>query len=194
MKNKTIHYLYKITFLLGDHKGCYYLGKHSTNNINDNYIGSGLFCSRYFKKYGKIENETYIKEILSYHLEKYISSAENELIGDKWLNDSFCMNMREGGIGGSLKGELNTNYGKKRSEETKQQISESHKGKKVTLPKNNPLTSKVVLQYNKNGDFIKEWVSLREVERQLNIPSGNITACCKNKVKSAGGFIWKYKL
>jgi hypothetical protein len=104
------------------------------------------------------------------------------------------MNMREGGIGGSLKGELNTNYGKKRSEETKQQISESHKGKKVTLPKNNPLTSKVVLQYNKNGDFIKEWVSLREVERQLNIPSGNITACCKNKVKSAGGFIWKYKL
>ena len=193
MKTEKIHYLYKITFLLGNHKGHYYFGKHSTNNIKDGYTGSGLFCLNYFKKYCKIENESYLKEIISYHLLEDISNAEKLLVGDKWLTDSFCMNMNAGGIGGSLKGELNVNYGKTRSEETKRKISESHKGKKVVIPKDNPLRCKIIIQYDLNGVFIKEWISSMKVQEELKIPRGNITANCKLKNKTAGGFIWKYK-
>lgn len=55
-------------------------------------------------------------------------------------------------------------------------------------------TTKIsVLQYNKNGVFVAEYESLNEASRQTGIPSSNICNCCKGKVKTAGGSIWKYK-
>jgi hypothetical protein len=50
-----------------------------------------------------------------------------------------------------------------------------------------------VLQYSISGDFIKEWDSAINVERDLKIDSSSIARCCKNKVKSAGKYVWKYK-
>lgn len=55
------------------------------------------------------------------------------------------------------------------------------------------LCSKKVLQYDKNGMFIKEWNSMHEIERKLKIFHGSISNCCKNKLKTAGGYVWKYK-
>ena len=52
---------------------------------------------------------------------------------------------------------------------------------------------KSILQYSKFGDFIKEWQSAVEVKRVLDINKSNITQCCKGKLKSSGGFIWRYK-
>jgi hypothetical protein len=52
--------------------------------------------------------------------------------------------------------------------------------------------SKSVIQYDKNMNFISEYLSIRDAERKTNIDRSNITKCCKNKVKSAGGYIWKY--
>jgi group I intron endonuclease len=53
--------------------------------------------------------------------------------------------------------------------------------------------TKSVIQYDKNMNFISEYLSIRDAERKTNINRSNISKCCKNKVKSAGGFIWKYK-
>jgi group I intron endonuclease len=53
-------------------------------------------------------------------------------------------------------------------------------------------TSKAVLQTNLEGTFIQEWKSIREAGETLKINRSNITACCKGKLKSAGGFIWEY--
>lgn len=50
-----------------------------------------------------------------------------------------------------------------------------------------------VLQYDKGNSFIKEWSSFAEIQRELNISGSNACQCAKGKVKSAGGFIWKYK-
>lgn len=50
-----------------------------------------------------------------------------------------------------------------------------------------------ILQFSKDGTFIKEWPSSREAQRQLGIGYSNICACCKGKLKSVGGFIWRYK-
>lgn len=52
--------------------------------------------------------------------------------------------------------------------------------------------SKTILQI-RDGVITKEFVGVREAERQTGIKHQNITACCKGKVKSAGGFQWKYK-
>ncbi len=53
--------------------------------------------------------------------------------------------------------------------------------------------SKVVLQYDLDGNFIKEWYSLGEIARKLNVSNTNIWACCKGKRKKSKGYIWKYK-
>ena len=58
---------------------------------------------------------------------------------------------------------------------------------------NNYSLSKPVLQYSKEGNFIKEWPSMMKVERELGIHNSSISMCCLEKLKSAGGFIWKYK-
>lgn len=57
----------------------------------------------------------------------------------------------------------------------------------------NGICSKKVLQYTKNGDFIREWLSIHEIERQLGFDDGHICACCNGKLKSAYGYSWRYK-
>lgn len=53
--------------------------------------------------------------------------------------------------------------------------------------------SKRVLQYDKKGNLIAEYLSAAEATRQTGINYGNISSCCSEKYKSAGGFVWKYK-
>ena len=53
--------------------------------------------------------------------------------------------------------------------------------------------SKPILQFSKSGEFIKELQSAREAQRKLGIAQQSICACCKDRLKSAGGYIWKYK-
>lgn len=53
--------------------------------------------------------------------------------------------------------------------------------------------AKAVLQCDKQGNFIREWPSTNEVQRQLGFSIGNISRCCLGKRKQAHGFIWRYK-
>ena len=53
--------------------------------------------------------------------------------------------------------------------------------------------SKPVLQYTKDGIFIKEWRSTHDVERNLGFDQGYISSCCNGKFKWAYSFVWKYK-
>ena len=53
--------------------------------------------------------------------------------------------------------------------------------------------SKVVIQYDLNGNVIREWSSTREVHRQTGYSQGNISACCRMERKTAYGFRWCYK-
>ena len=54
--------------------------------------------------------------------------------------------------------------------------------------------SKSVNQYDKEGNFIKKWYSMTEAGRYLKKERAdvNISKCCKYKVKSAYGYIWRY--
>ena len=109
------------------------------------------------------------------------------------------------------------NKGKKRSEEQRQNISNG-KTKNSTINKkyskrktDNIMFTKTrqIAQYDKQGNLIKIWKSIKEASSSLNIPDSSITTCCKywdmncdrkewikkyNKYpnKTAGGFIWKY--
>lgn len=51
---------------------------------------------------------------------------------------------------------------------------------------------KPVLQYTIDGKFVREWKSTAECGRNGFIQS-SISACCRGKLKTYKGFIWKYK-
>lgn len=52
---------------------------------------------------------------------------------------------------------------------------------------------KIVLQYTKDGIFIREWSHAREAAEVLHISKRAIYECCKGRSKTSGGFIWKRK-
>lgn len=118
------------------------------------------------------------------------------------------------------------NVGKKRSEETKRRISEANLGRKVsketrrklsemrkgriitqehrdkiseTNRKNETFKRRKVIQIDKDNNIIKEWTSLKEVERELGINNANLHKCCKHnekkdltKYQTLKGYIWKF--
>ena len=73
---------------------------------------------------------------------------------------------------------------------------------------NNPITRKhnseshigiesknrrVILQYTKKGIFVKRWESFAQIQQETGYLQGNICSCCRGRIKSAYGFIWKYE-
>lgn len=77
-------------------------------------------------------------------------------------------------------GENNPNFGKPMSKEQKQKISEHTKNKKT------------IVQLSLNGDFIKQYPSAKQAERETGVFNGNIIACCKRKKPTMGGYVWRY--
>ena len=53
--------------------------------------------------------------------------------------------------------------------------------------------SKQVLQFTKSGEFVREWKSAMDVQRTIGYFNNSISNCCNGKLKSAYGYIWKYK-
>ena len=82
-------------------------------------------------------------------------------------------------ISEALSGEKAYWYGKHHSEEYRKKISQS-------------MGVNGILQFSKDGDFIAEYSSTHEAERQTGCNQSNICKCCKGKRKSTGGYIWKY--
>jgi hypothetical protein len=52
---------------------------------------------------------------------------------------------------------------------------------------------KQINQYDLEGNIIKEWLSIKQASKELNINRFAISNCLNNKQKTSGGFIWKYK-
>ena len=129
---------------------------------------------------GKFENK---KDALNYEafLIAMLGSIENGYNTSAYYSHS-CKHTEESKnkISEALTGENNPNFGKHRSEETKSKISKS-KGVYG------------ILQFSKDGELVAEYTSAREAERQTGYNHGNICKCCKGKLKSCDGFIWRYK-
>ena len=70
----------------------------------------------------------------------------------------------------------NTNYGTR--------------NKRIGKSNTNGKRSKPVLQYTLDGKFVREWESYRECKRN---GFNHVSECCRGKLKSCGGFIWRYK-
>lgn len=73
------------------------------------------------------------------------------------------------------------------------QIKYADKTKKIEKYQNNQGGKIPINQYTKDGYFIKTWESATAAARALNLDASTITKCVKGKLKTHGGFAWKYK-
>lgn len=88
------HFFYKIT---NNFNGKYYYGVHSTNDLNDGYMGSGYMIKKLIKKYGK---DSFTKEILKYFdNEEEMFSYEKDFLTEDVINNEKCYNLVGGGNG-----------------------------------------------------------------------------------------------
>ena len=70
---------------------------------------------------------------------------------------------------------------------------QERKSKKLSkILKNRKDQSKPVLQYDKNDIFINEYPSIKDAQRKTGVHQGAICRVCRGKLKSTGGFLWKY--
>jgi hypothetical protein len=106
----------------------------------------------------------------------------------KSKSKEHCNNISKGKLGKSL-GPKSEEHKKKLSDslkkreykqEWKDKLSEVKKGKGV----------KPILQFDKQGNFIKEWSSIKEA---LENVGGDIHGCLNGRIKYSSKSIWKYK-
>lgn len=86
------YFIYKTTNLI-NHKT--YIGIHQTENIDDAYIGSGLYFLRAVKKYGKENFKREILEFCSSYDE--LLDKERAYVNEDWIKDKSNYNLKTGG-------------------------------------------------------------------------------------------------
>jgi len=121
-ERRKFHYIYKIT--RNDGSGKYYIGMHSTDDLEDGYFGSGQLLWKSIAKHGK---EIHSKEILEFlPTRQELKTRERELVNEEIVNDPLCMNLKLGGEGG----------GGFISEEHQRKCAEAAKIKLLTVGRN----------------------------------------------------------
>lgn len=184
---KKHNYFYKITNLIN---GKYYYGIHSTDNIDDGYMGGGTLLKSAQKKHGK---ENFIKEIIQdYPTRKEASDHEYSIVNYNLVNLSECYNLRPGGDNNYVYDDA---HRKRRSEknievmqrlELRERISNTLKGRKV--PKD--VISKRVKNFTRriiceiNGivyDTLKEVILKFDItEKQIKLRCESLDECWKS--------------
>jgi hypothetical protein len=135
-RRKKYHYIYKTTNLKN---GKFYVGMHSTNKLDDGYLGSGDRLRRSIRKNGK---ENFKLEILEFLPNRTsLSLREKELINESLLKDPMCLNLKPGGSGGFV----NDEHKKRFLESAKKNLIKGHQK---------------VKELHLNEEWVK-WVSTR---------------------------------
>lgn len=136
-KERKYYYVYRITNLVNNKE---YIGFHSTDNLNDGYMGSGKLLIHAIEKYG-IEN--FHKDILKmFDNREDAEACERELVNEEYVNRKDTYNISIGGNVCILYGENNGFYGKKHTPETIAKIVKANKEKEAKGEIHHPKTLK----------------------------------------------------
>lgn len=123
------------------------------------------------------ENKKILNDIVNLKGREYIAYFQSS-------NSKYGYNLTEGGDGIS---------GYAHTEENKKKFSENRKGEKHWNYGRKNSAGRKILQFDLDFNFIKEWPSAREIQRELNISASMITNCCRGRHNRVHGFIFVYK-
>lgn len=99
-REKKYHFIYKTTNLLS---GKYYIGMHSTDDLEDGYLGSGKRLRYSINKHGA---ENHVREILEFvDSKEKLKKREREIVDLNEIAKKECMNLMVGGKGGFISDE-----------------------------------------------------------------------------------------
>lgn len=113
-KQYLYHFIYKTTNLINDK---FYVGMHSTFNLDDRYMGSGTQLCYSINKYGR---ENFKCEILEFLPDREsLRKREHEIVNIELLDNHLSMNICLGGSG--------ARYGTIFPDRKSSPLSESHK-------------------------------------------------------------------
>lgn len=92
---KRYHYIYKTTCQI---TGKFYVGMHSTDDLDDGYLGSGKVLRYSITKHGR---ENHKKEIIEMcPSREALKLREREIVNEQLLADPLNINLKYGGEGG----------------------------------------------------------------------------------------------
>jgi len=159
----------------------YWIKFYNSNNLEIGYnltIGGN---SKYGRKVGSMSDHT--KKKISESVSKYLK--EN---GHPFQNKNHSDESKE-----KIRNKL---IGRKLPEEHVKKVADSHRGMKYNKPIK-PDKIKIdqsikIKQLSLNGDFIKEWSSMMEASKELNINRSGISRACRGIYKQCGGYKWCY--
>ena len=96
-EKRKYNYIYKITCKVTNR---FYIGMHSTDDLDDGYFGSGKRLWHSINYHGK---ENHVKEILEYLPNRQLlKEREKEIVNKDLIGKDLCMNLVVGGEGGDL--------------------------------------------------------------------------------------------
>lgn len=92
-------------------------------------------------------------------------------------------------LSNTISGENHPLYGRHHTEETRKKLSDGHKG--LQAGDKNP-RALIMLQLDKEDNLIKIWRYVKLASKALKIDASDISRCAKGRLKSAGGYYWKF--
>lgn len=135
--------------------------------------------------YGKCHTEAAKQKISQKQKERFVNPENHPMYG-KHHTEKTRQKMRENHA--DFNGEKHPMYGRKHTEESRKKMGENHRSMRG---KGSPLSC-VIAQYTIFGEFMDIFDSTGEASRETHVAQSSICRCANGKLKSAGGFIWKY--
>lgn len=84
-----------------------------------------------------------------------------------------------------------TMKGVPKSEETRKRMSEARRG--WVMPKGKDSKKAILIkQYDKDGNFIKDFGSVTDAANELGCQKSGISFCLKGRIQTSAGYVWKY--
>jgi hypothetical protein len=161
-----IYYVvYKITNLIN---GKVYIGVHETQDMNDDYYGSGTSIKAAIRKYGK---QNFIKEVLSSHSSRAeMFEEEAKIVTEDFIKQSSNYNNT---IGGKLPPNHKGKNHPPRSEESKKRYKEA------AAKRDKDYGFRIAKIKKEKGDYERH----REVARQIGLGNKNTKRTEEQKQK-----------